>query len=538
MSEWLSSLFGFLAPQEPGSGVLPPQDSLAIYDHIMHYIDPITGKLLNEGQTLPDENRRFPGSQGHWISGAIDGVRGHHFALEEPDEVAKQALQDLLEISSTNSKAAQADLYQILVQDQLLSNYQALVIESVVQHPTEYLHDFAVTLATSAPDREPVKFAILLLGGLRDTSDLELVLNFGLHDEFTLFSVDALGKMLDEPEQEIWKLAKKVDGWGKIHAVERLANTVSPEIKNWMLRGGYQNYIMDDYLTYICATTGGLKDALETAVVDDDLFQSLSEILLTLLRTGPAKNIQQYRDAGEVIPRYLKLLNDREGDLSFYINANRILYYLVNQLDEDTLSFTGWDSIKRDKAIALAEQILKKPCWPDLVMQGLKSREDEIFYNAAKAAELMQIDIWDLQWAFLQENPLESRRWYGVILHPNHEQVNQIIELVGRILPLEQIASGPGLQLFTMGTSPTDEMDIILGITVSMLEEYPGQGWSLVACSLKHPVVAMRNTAVSTLSAWGIDRLPEGTLEALKEATQIEPFEETREQMLELLRKM
>jgi hypothetical protein len=355
----------------------------------------------------------------------------------------------------------------------------------------------------------------------------------GLHDEFTLYSVDALGKMLDEPEQEIWKLAKKVDGWGKIHAVERLADTVSPEIKDWMLRAGYRNTIMDDYLAYICATTGGLKDALEAAVVDDDLFHSIREIIAALLRIGPARNIQQYRDAGQVIPRYLELLNEREGDLDIYTTANRILYYLVNQLDEETLAATGWDSLKRDRAMALAGQILKKPCWPELVLQGLKSRDGESFYLAAHAAELMQIDTWELQWAFLQENPLEIRRWHGVIIHPNPQRVGQIIELVGRIVPLGQIAAGPGLQLFSL-----DEMDIILGMAVSMLEGYPGQGWPLVACCLKHPVIAMRNTAVAALDAWGIDGLPEGALAALREAARIEPFEETRNQMEELLRKV
>ena len=61
----------------------------------------------------------------------------------------------------------------------------------------------------------------------------------------------------------IWKLAKAVHGWGRIHAVNYLADlTITPEIKDWMLREGFRNRVLNEYLAYSCATAGELKQAL------------------------------------------------------------------------------------------------------------------------------------------------------------------------------------------------------------------------------------------------------------------------------------
>jgi hypothetical protein len=39
-----------------------------------------------------------------------------------------------------------------------------------------------------------------------------------------------------------------VAGWGRIQTVRRLAGTQDPQIKAWLLRHGFRNQIMDEYL--------------------------------------------------------------------------------------------------------------------------------------------------------------------------------------------------------------------------------------------------------------------------------------------------
>jgi len=63
-------------------------------------------------------------------------------------------------------------------------------------------------------------------------------------------------------------MAKHVTGWGRVHLVERLAKTEDAEIKEWLLREGFRNSVMYEYLAYIAATTGGLNDALHQLIQD------------------------------------------------------------------------------------------------------------------------------------------------------------------------------------------------------------------------------------------------------------------------------
>ena len=74
-------------------------------------------------------------------------------------------------------------------------------------------------------------------------------------------------------------LATHVHGWGRVHLVERLESTNNAEIKEWLLRDGYKNSVMYEYLAYPCATTGGLLHAL-TNGGDDGLLNAAERLHL------------------------------------------------------------------------------------------------------------------------------------------------------------------------------------------------------------------------------------------------------------------
>ena len=324
MKNWLSSLLSSRGTNDLSGHNLPWLDGKSIYDHIADHIDPQTGKLTQKGQDLPDKERRFSGTQFRWIPGAMDGVFSHHLTPEETDRIAKQVSKYVLEIATNNSNKAKVALYRILLKDEILSFIDNALedIGSVVRQSTSNLHSFTVFLAKTAPDRGPVKFAIALLGIIKDPRDVDLVMHLGLHEEFTLYTAVALSNILADPENQLWSLAKRVDGWGRIHVVERLTTTSSKEIKNWLLRDGYRNSVTYEYLAYACAVGGGLRDALFKPEVDDELLLSAGEIIDALLTGSVAKDIHDYTDAADVILRYLELLNDRASKIDQFLVAD------------------------------------------------------------------------------------------------------------------------------------------------------------------------------------------------------------------------
>ncbi len=100
----------------------------------------------------------------------------------------------------------------------------------------------------------------------------------------------------EEAETEIWNLAKAVYGWGRINAVQYLAETTVPEIKEWMLREGFRNHVLDEYLAYTCATTGGLRQALGRPTVDPNLLAASVDLLIALINAEPGEGIMDYPD--------------------------------------------------------------------------------------------------------------------------------------------------------------------------------------------------------------------------------------------------
>src|SRR5258708_7530826 len=72
----------------------------------------------------------------------------------------------------------------------------------------------------------------------------------------------AISNCQAEPDRVLWSLAGSVEGWGRIHAVERLQGTDDEEIRDWMVRHGFRNTVMNEYLAWIAATTGRLAGRL------------------------------------------------------------------------------------------------------------------------------------------------------------------------------------------------------------------------------------------------------------------------------------
>ena len=127
----------------------------------------------------------------------------------------------------------------------------------------------------------------------------------------------ATGRSSDEPDVVLWELAKTVDGWGRIHIVERLAETERPEIKDWLLREGYRNSIMYEYLAYTCATAGNLLTALSGEHVDRDLLTSAGDIIQALISGGPAEDMDGYEEGATAVTASIGVSVVGEGLTSF-----------------------------------------------------------------------------------------------------------------------------------------------------------------------------------------------------------------------------
>jgi hypothetical protein len=390
-------------------------------------------------------------------------------------------------------------------------------------------------LASQSPDREPVKFGIALLGMFVATpSGLLQVL--GRHDEFTLYSAVALANILPDGARDaaLWRLAKQVHGWGRIHVVERLAATANPDIKAWLLREGYKNSVMHGYLAYPCATGGDLLNALRKENPDEALLKGAGDILTTLAGGGgPGELISAYADGAEAVWRYVDhMARIATPDLGGFLSLNRIMTFLDrDDRDWAKLEQVGWTEETRRHISTTAKQILSRPEWPALIRQDLQAAIDNRnFRRAAEAAGHAGIDPWEAR--FERQRSGKDDQWYFLMQTDDRARASRVVDLAIQQLDLGKIATGPGT---TIGMGPEFEHHHALDFILAGLGKFPGLGWQLIDTGLQSPVTPNRHAALRALAEWGRESQSQEIIAALNRALAKEPTNEVRKKIEQVL---
>ena len=505
----------------------------SIYDHVRRHVPPEGPGLLEGGEKLPDEDELE--GRVRWAPGAMDGVGTHHFGTGADDGEHDEVFDLVFAATSGSPSAGAFDrLYARLVSCSAIALVDPLLERiGLSPLPPARIHELGRRLAERSRHREPVKVGIALLGAVRGADDRELLATLGRHEEFTLYSAVALANTVDDAESALWDLAKSVDGWGRIHLVERLRDTERAEIKRWILREGFRNQIMYEYLAYIAATTGGLAQELDTVDPDDELLEAACEIIAALVTGGPAEDLDDYRDAPRAVELLVGHLERRAERLGRFLVIDQVEGYLARDDDRwPAREGQGWTVERRERLLAGCRTIKARSLWRDLAARGLDADDPIEFDGAVRAARCLGIDTFPAHWRRVLADPLGGN-WWAVMQLVNEETIDQIVRHAERSLPLGAIASGPADEL---GFGPEFRAHNALDFIVQDLGRFPGRGWTLLATALRSPVVRNRNMALRALDQWGQEHWPPDANAALHRAAAQEPDADVRERMLRLLR--
>lgn len=504
---------------EPGSRTPPWGNKPSIYAHISHHLRPDTKGLSDDGERLPDEK---PDDQIRFAPGMMDGVLGGSGA-----DASQKVTRLHRAITKELENATDASLKQFY--DELLDGSALEYVDPLLEALANdrridrvRLHGVAGWLAKQAPDRDPVKFALAIIGLVADEGDRDLLLTLGRHDEFTLYAAVALMK-LRNGERNLFELAQYVDGWGRIQIVQRLAETTDPQIKKWMLREGYKNSIMYEYLAYTCAVAGGLRAELSKDAVDAELIDAAGDLIQALIMGGPAEDMNDYDDGARVAELYLRQLGPGPRKLQHLLVADALLRFLDEKNDWSARAVKGWTTELRAKLRQQCMKVKSLDHWPALIHEGLQSKDRVAFGEADQAARLLGIDPWNEHFARLQAG--DDSGWYFVMQTDDPARIDRVVALAEERIPLQKVAAGPGDEL---GVGPAWAHHIHLDFVLQDLRRFPGKGWPLLRAGVRSPVVRNRNLALRAFSKWGKDRWPSDASDLLSIALKEEPDDSVR----------
>lgn len=509
---------------------------LSIYELIKNSIQ-ANGELPENFILPPKDPNGVP-----WADGAMDGVYIYHTVGNEEDieplkNIVFQISEGKFEEAETNLD--KLDFSMVSRTNSLLS----WIIQEQKQINLNNLYEFASSQLSTSKNIEVIKFCLSVLAIMNvetDEETIEKVKILALSDEFTLYCLNIL-KNLKNSNEEIFEIAKKVKGWGRIYSIKYLKVT-NDEIKEWILEEGCHNYIIPAYTAYTCAKKINLVEILNEDKISSKKFNDISYLMNALLDEEAITGISNLEDRELLIERYLekaKTLASAEED-----------YYAIITLKEYIKNNKEINS----ELIKICDEILNSEKTRNIVKELLK---EGYGYNIAK---YLGIDIDKYILEYLQDNPLKNP--YIVFNISERENMEKLVSLIEKKLTLEKLEGVPTDKFYSkneknkeyifldtiikkLGNFGRTEGKFVVSVypvdpTASMdePENYIGIGENLIICALNSPYVDIRYNAVNTLESWKEKGyiLSNEIIENIKKLEKLEVDEELKIKLNELLK--
>lgn len=484
---------------------------LSIYELIKNSIQN-NGELPEDFKLPPKDPNGVP-----WADGAMDGVYIYHTVGNEEDI---EPLKNIVfQISEGKFEEAQTNLDKL--DFSMISRANSLldwIIQEQKQINLNNLYEFTSSRLVTTKNIEVIKFCLSVLAIMNvetDEETIEKVKILALSDEFTLYCLNIFVK-LENSNEEIFKIAKKVKGWGRVHSIGYLEAT-NDEIKEWILEEGCHNYVLPAYTAYTCAKKINLVEILNEDKISNKKFNDISYLMNALLDETAITGISALEDRELLIERYLekaKTLSSTEDD---YRALMTLKEYIKNNKEIN------------NNLIKICDEILNSEKTKNKITELIK---DGTGYDIAK---YLGIDTDEYVLKYLETNNFLEHPYITYYISKK-ENIEKLVLFIEKNLPLEKLKGLP-TNKFNQRTAKDKEFTF-LDTIIRNLGNYIGIGENLIICALNSPYVDIRYGAVNTLESWKEKGyiLSNEIIENIKKLEKLEVDEELKIKLNELLK--
>lgn len=490
----------------------------SIYEKIKASIGP-------EG-TLPEEfSIRGENQNGmRFADGALDGMVRYQWGPSQGQNIG--GLTRALELASkeeySNAAEAMAAYFSAGgVMLPLIDDVQQWIYDNPQSLSPEALGVFAQSYIKEGHNIEGIKFALAVL----ETLDVEpegefrdIITTLAVSEEFTLFCLFIISSWPDGP-QVIFDLAKKLHGWGRIHAVSML-RPENEEMQNWMLHEGWKNDVLPDYVATACIRRGGLLQVLEQEDIDVQEFRNAQSLINAGTTLGDLPSLKKYKQLGALLKAYL----NHTARLASEIEDYSCVLQLKDFVEAQEVAFA-----EKSQIIELCNELLNSERCIQLAKSAMENGSNFEFARAL-----------GLPYAENAYKKLEADfdNSYDLVdlLFPDKMYVDEVVSICERRLPLNDMVVDEAEELEAMEElegSKENPRYGILSYVVQALKDTPGKGENLICCSLRSPVTGCRNIALNTIEAWRKKdvQISSRVKELLEWLKAVEPDEGTRRRL-------
>lgn len=439
----------------------------SVYSQILFELQ---GKGLPEKFILSDGSRKIKSIS---LDGALDGMYIYHLKIKEGNFSALKKSIEVAQKEYYREAFSRASKY-------FKNNNVISVVNDVQNYLTknnfeqESLRTFAIMLMEESMNCENVKFGILLLNGIntnKDTYIQKMIRNLALCNEFTFYCIGIMKKW-DDGNNEIWNISRKVNGWGKIHAVTQLIPN-NKEIREWIISNGCSNDIHISYLSFVCARKIDMVSYMKDNKLSREKFLGITNIVMGLIEDELIDGMSQITDGEEIIQQYLNIVSKYVKDSVdvkniVYIREygkERLLRQVINKCDN---ILNSWD----------IQYVLSK---------DLEAGIEEAYYCADK----IDIKCGKNAYEKISKDSINSINLIPYIFRKK-EYIEEVVDIYMTIL------SGKN-RIYHIDA---DTRDRILKALIPNLSEYPNIGREVILFGANSANVFIRNATISVLYYW------------------------------------
>ena len=292
---------------------------------------------LDRDFNLPQENNESV----HWAPGAMDGVYIYHLAHSAADkETLSRMGKAIDEASEGNFEQAEQSFFELTKASgaiSLVDDIQRYIIDNKDELDLDNLFSFAITVVTESAHAECVKVGLEILE-LFDTSQQKIrdvIANLALYDEFTIFALWCM-RHWNDGNDKVFKTAKEVHGWGRIHAIE-IIEPDTLEIKQWLLTEGVYNDVMPAYSALTCWNKSDAESILFAKPTPAE-YKGLADLIYGLLDEGPISGISTLDNREQILLRFLEIARDYDLTAEEYDVIHTIKRWADNDKDNKMLA--------------------------------------------------------------------------------------------------------------------------------------------------------------------------------------------------------
>jgi hypothetical protein len=476
--------------------------------HIQDLLPPSgRGPLPDGGEPLPDEPPRDP-SKVRFGGGVIDAIMSGRSDGNESLAAASAVISLARKtLPSTTDVHVAANAIGAFEGPHAMDRFlEAIRGAGSLSRPR--VAEIGRWLCEHGVTRQQAKAGLGLLGISGRPEDAALIAQLGLLEELTLYSAVALKNLLPDADLALFDLAQQVSGWGRIQCIYRLKDSALPEVRYWLLHGGYQNAVMTEEVAYIAATAGGLRAALDTEP-DDEILDDAGALLQALAYGGPAEDMTSYSGGEAALTSYLTRMATAAPSLERAGHLDSLDRYLHGWAgDNPLLSAAALGQLRSQ-----VEQILAEPRWRGPVQAALASDDLCEVRKALAIARRIGLDPIPVARAWITREPHDGYLWQTLVSAANRDEMATLVQLAEMLLPFSALPTGPARDL---GIGTDFKANGCFELILQRLKDFPGLGGSAAAIALDSRVTRTRHMALRVLAEWSRDTWPEGTIETVQ----------------------